>query len=560
VIKYHYVIRFPIFIRLFYLLATVAWCIAIYGFTRLVENPWFWLTCLIPIVLTACNRIFNYFTIFLFYRRFNIPRHNKRRQDFFEEQAGNLPTIDIFLPNVGEDIAVLRNTYEGVAALEYPREINVYALDDGGRGEVEALASEFGFHYIHRANAGEMKKAGNLLNAFNISDGDQIIVFDADVRPAPDFILEALPYTGPEVGIVQTPQYFPMTRNVDERSRIEWQAGYMQQDFYRLQQSTRGYFDAAICVGTSAIYSRRALEESGGFAQVDRSEDVFTGLKVNCGGFKVKYIPLILAVGYNPPSIEGYFRQHNRWCSGSVKLATSEMLWSNKFSRIKRAMYLSGSINYLAVAIGPVLSIHILAILLFMPESIRVENFIYFVPNIIIALLMPLTKRYKPRPSLKAPTGGSVQKYTYLISYWMLHTGQNMEWTATAEGGHNKTDTYRGLIKLVIGFLVLHILALLYFIDHSVSGAQYWLLAYPLPIYALYSIAVHYQMIKAASREYRANEMEYKFEVTSVEKLNEHYYGKPYASVGSELPLQFKPHVVSSTIPSPHEYGTAVGQ
>jgi len=534
-VKYDYILNITFFLRAFYFMGILAWGFAFVGFIRLFHSPVFWLVFSIPFFVVATSRILNFVMISFFYKRFSVSDHKEKRKNYFLTLGDDLPSIDIFIPNVGEEISVLRNSYEGIASIQYRGSVSVYCLDDAGREDVRALAREFGFSYVNRPNAGEMKKAGNLLYSYQRTTGDFIVVFDADVRPAPDFLLEALPYTDDDVGIVQTPQYFPMTKDVSEKSLIEWQAGDIQQDFYRLVQPSRDRFSSAICVGTNAIYSRKALEDSGGFAQVDRSEDVFTGLKLNAAGYRIRYIPLILAVGYNPPTVEGFFRQHNRWCSGSVKLAFSQLLWSDKISKVRRLFYFSGCFNYFAISMGAVLSLHIWAIILFFSDSLTVENFVYFLPNVVFQLMLPTTRVYRSIRSFTLPLIGNVQKYTYLYSYWMLMKGSNMGWTATAEGGHNKSNFFQSFLWLVCLFVVINFLAAIYFLVGVVFKQELNLLLYPVVIYFFYSLYANYCLMRVAFKEFVKEEMEYDFNKFSVESINSFYFDQEYVSAADEM-------------------------
>lgn len=61
-------------------------------------------------------------------------------------EAGFAPTVDVFLPVCREDIALLRNTWKNVKAMDYSRGFEVYVLDDGAQDDVRDLAEAFGFH------------------------------------------------------------------------------------------------------------------------------------------------------------------------------------------------------------------------------------------------------------------------------------------------------------------------------------------------------------------------------------------------------------------------------
>jgi cellulose synthase (UDP-forming) len=55
-------------------------------------------------------------------------------------------------------------------------------------------------------------------------------------------------------------------------------AGATQELFYRWIQPSRDRAGAPICVGTCAVYRLAALASVGGFAQIEHSEDVHTGI------------------------------------------------------------------------------------------------------------------------------------------------------------------------------------------------------------------------------------------------------------------------------------------
>ncbi len=175
------------------------------------------------------------------------------------------PSVDIFLPICGEPIEVLRNTWIGVFELihAYPGSALAYVLDDGPSEEARFLARSFGFGYVRRPELRYHKKAGNLNYAFARTDGEHVVIFDADFRPRADFLDETLPYLDdPEIGLVQTPQFF---RVHPGQTWVEQAAGASLEVFYRVVQVSRDRFGSALCVGSNAVYRREALEKEGGF-------------------------------------------------------------------------------------------------------------------------------------------------------------------------------------------------------------------------------------------------------------------------------------------------------
>jgi cellulose synthase (UDP-forming) len=229
-------------------------------------------------------------------------------------QPFSYPAIDIFLPVCGEPIEVLRNTWTAVTSLvaAYPGVAQPYVLDDGGSDEAQFVAESFGFRYIRRPDRPEGKKAGNLRYAFARTDSEYLLILDADFAPRPDLLAELLPYLDdPGVAIVQSPQFFRVSAR---QTWIESAAGAVQEVFYRSIQVARNRFDAAICVGTSAVYRRTALEPFGGPTLIPYAEDVHTGLDVRRDGWSLVYLPIVLSTGICPDNLDSFVRQQYRWC------------------------------------------------------------------------------------------------------------------------------------------------------------------------------------------------------------------------------------------------------
>jgi cellulose synthase (UDP-forming) len=97
--------------------------------------------------------------------------------------------------------------------------------------------------------------------------------------------------------------------------------------FYRAVQVARDRFDAATCVGTSAVYRRAALEPQGGPTLIPYAEDVHTGLDVRRAGWSVVYVPIVLSAGSCPNNLDAFVRQQYRWCTGNAGIVFSRPLW-----------------------------------------------------------------------------------------------------------------------------------------------------------------------------------------------------------------------------------------
>lgn len=75
----------------------------------------------------------------------------------------------------------------------FPIDYRIHVLDDGRRPEMKAVCEEEGVNYISRqTNIGF--KAGNLRNGLEQTDGDFIVICDADTRVFPTLLSHTLGY------------------------------------------------------------------------------------------------------------------------------------------------------------------------------------------------------------------------------------------------------------------------------------------------------------------------------------------------------------------------------
>jgi cellulose synthase (UDP-forming) len=360
------------------------------------------------------------------------------------------PSLDIFLPVCGEPLAVLYNTWVHVAELiqTYPGTSIAYVLDDGTDERVRAMADKFGFWWIARPDRGWMKKAGNLRYGFGCSSGDFILVLDADFAARPDLPAEMLPYFDADhsLGIVQSPQYF---RTRGHMSWMERGAGAVQELFYRLVQVSRDQHDGAICVGSCAIYRRKALAANGGTTLIEHSEDVHTGFDLRRTGWGLRYIPVPLAAGLCPSDPDSFLAQQYRWCAGSMSLLGSRKFWTTRMRWRTRCCYLSGFCYYVHTALFTFVAPAIpLVMLILIPDRVRLINYMFILPSMIYNLaVFPAWHRSRFGP--EAFMAKLLYGWAHLFALWDICRGKRMGWQPTG-GNKRKTGTRRVWVALTV--------------------------------------------------------------------------------------------------------------
>lgn len=226
---------------------------------------------------------------------------------------GRTVVVDVFVTVYGEELSKIAMTVQ--AALAMRGEHRTWVLDDGRSDEVRDLAATLGARYVRRLSSNGAK-AGNVNHALTVAKGDYFAIFDADFVPKPLFLHETVPFFVDEkVAFVQTPQSYGNLVSLVSRG-----AGYMQAVFYRFIQPGRNRFNAAFCVGTNVIFRRTAVDDVGGIDTDSKSEDVWTSLFLHEAGWRSIYIPLTLAIGDAPETIEAYSKQQLRWATGGFEI------------------------------------------------------------------------------------------------------------------------------------------------------------------------------------------------------------------------------------------------
>ncbi|WP_441247973.1 glycosyltransferase family 2 protein [Kitasatospora sp. McL0602] len=368
-------------------------------------------------------------------------------------QPAEAPSVDLYLPTCGEPLELLDNAYSYAARVQWPGELTVWVLDDADRTEVAELAARYGFEYVVRPDRGHLKKAGNLNHALTLSSAEYLAILDADFAPRADFLHHLVPYfADPGIGIVQSPQCF----DTDETMGwIERAAGASQEWFFRWIQPSRDASDAAICCGSNAVYRRSALDAAGGFARLDHSEDMYTGLALHEHGQRTLYVPILVAKGTSPDSLASFVNQQYRWAMGNLHLLGSPDLKRMRAPWRMRLCFYEGVVGYLTMAVNIFAApLPPLVMMYCYPEQIR--------PWHVLPLLAPLWLWHVLLPRISRTRWRvEVIRANVLMSIAagaaFLHTlrGHSAAWVPTGAGRAKPGGLARRVVQVALGWLCL---------------------------------------------------------------------------------------------------------
>lgn len=281
----------------------------------------------------------------------------------------NAPTVDVFVPSYNEDAELLATTLSAALAMDYPPgRLKVFLLDDGGtdekcnadnfvgasaarerRATLQTLCEGLGVTYLTRER-NISAKAGNLNNGIANSQGELIVVFDADHAPARSFLTETVGYFGqdPKLFLVQTPHFFinpdPLERNLKTFKMMPSE----NEMFYGIIQRGLDKWDASFFCGSAAVLRRTALETTNGFSGRSITEDAETAITLHATGWHSVYVDKPLIAGLQPATFTSFIGQRSRWAQGMMQiLLFHRPMFKSGLSLPQRLCYSSSALFWL---------------------------------------------------------------------------------------------------------------------------------------------------------------------------------------------------------------------
>lgn len=281
----------------------------------------------------------------------------------------NAPTVDVFVPTYNEEPEMLATTLAAALAMDYPAgRLNIFLLDDGGtdekcnaddfaaasaarerRATLTKLCEGLGVSYLTRER-NLSAKAGNLNNGIANSQGELIVVFDADHAPSRSFLTETIGYFGqdPKLFLVQTPHFFinpdPLERNLQTFRSMPSE----NEMFYGIIQRGLDKWDASFFCGSAAVLRRTALETTNGFSGRSITEDAETAITLHATGWHSVYVDKPLIAGLQPATFTSFIGQRSRWAQGMMQiLMFHRPMFKRGLSLPQRLCYSSSALFWL---------------------------------------------------------------------------------------------------------------------------------------------------------------------------------------------------------------------
>ncbi len=250
----------------------------------------------------------------------------KRRHPVIAPAAAGalLPKVSIHLPICNEPPAMVRQTLDALAKLDYP-DYEVLVVDnnttDPALWEPVAehcarLGARFRFFHLGKW-PGFKAGALNFALSETAADAEIIATLDSDYVVDADWLRCMAPqFADPRVGFVQSPQDYRDNDGSFFKRLMFWEyAG-----FFQLGMVTRNERNAIIQHGTMCLIRKSALTASGNWAEWTITEDAELGLRLFREGWEAVYSPKSFGRGVMPDDFAAFRKQRFRWAYGAMQI------------------------------------------------------------------------------------------------------------------------------------------------------------------------------------------------------------------------------------------------
>ncbi len=301
-----------------------------------------------------------------------IYRRSDRKHDAPTLAPDFRPLVTIQLPVYNEKYVVER-LIDAIASIDYPKEkLEIQVLDDS-TDETSGIIYQklewlkrFGTRMKHiRRSDREGFKAGALKDALPFAQGEFIAIFDSDFIPEPDFLWKTLPYfQDPEVGVVQT-RWGHINGDYSLMTRLQ---AFGLDAHFSIEQSARNAAGSFINFnGTSGVWRKRCITESGGWSADTLTEDLDLSYRAQLKGWKFRYLEDVATPGELPVVMPVIKLQQYRWNKGGAetakKLARAVMRSTlTPMQKIHAFLHLFNSSVFVAILLAAILSLPLLFI------------------------------------------------------------------------------------------------------------------------------------------------------------------------------------------------------
>jgi 1,2-diacylglycerol 3-beta-glucosyltransferase len=263
--------------------------------------------------------------------------------------AESWPPVTVIVACKNEE-AVLPALAESLLRLDYPAaRLQLVLVDDGSTDAtgpiLEQMASEQPrLHCVRRPASAPSGKSAALNDALDVADGEIVVVFDADHRPAPDVVRRLVGhFRDPRVAAVQgrCQIHNGADSYLARLIALDYMAGYLVNEYGR-----QALFQLPAYGGANCAVRRSSLRAVGGWNAASVTEDTDLTVRLLLAGHKVRYDVTAVDEEEGVVTLKRFWTQRYRWARGHQQVCRDyrSAVWRsrrlNVFEKAETTMFL----------------------------------------------------------------------------------------------------------------------------------------------------------------------------------------------------------------------------
>ncbi|PSN17031.1 glycosyl transferase [filamentous cyanobacterium CCP5] len=236
-------------------------------------------------------------------------------------QGHDWPFVSILVAAKNEE-SVITKLVDALCALDYPvSRYDLWMIDDNSSDRTPQILDRLVVQYpqlnvVHRDGEATGGKSGALNQVWPCTQGDVLVVFDADAKVPNDLLRRVVPmFEQPNLGAVQ------VRKAISNAATNFWTRGQQAEmaldTFFQKQRIAIGGIGELR--GNGQFVRRQALAQSGGWNEATITDDLDLTIRLHTGGWNIQFLvhPAVGEEGVTQPM--ALWHQRNRWAEGGYQ-------------------------------------------------------------------------------------------------------------------------------------------------------------------------------------------------------------------------------------------------
>lgn len=229
------------------------------------------------------------------------------------------PFVTIAVPAYNEEKIILRNL-DSLANLNYPKDrFEIIVVNDNSKDNTKKAVENFikehhGCDIILINNRANHGKGYNMNLVLKMAKGEYFVCLDADSWVERDALINMLPYfDNKDIAVV-----LPLIKIENPKSylqKLQW-CEYLLNFFYKSLMATLDCVHVA--PGPFSVYRKKVLQDVGGFAEGNLTEDFEVTLKIQRNHYRIIQLLDTTVYTSSPKTFNAFIKQRNRWYKGTM--------------------------------------------------------------------------------------------------------------------------------------------------------------------------------------------------------------------------------------------------